>query len=148
MEFVHEPVLLNEVLEWMDVKPDGVYADGTSQTVLNNVTVEKAASSTTTEALAHVAGTAKLELAGNTKIDGKDTGVVGVNLAASGVTFTLNGGKVTGADVVLANGTSIGLKSKLTQTLYVKPATYDCDLMSQSQSLHQRCHQTARRYPP
>ena len=29
MEFVHEPVLLNEVLEWMDVKEDGVYADGT-----------------------------------------------------------------------------------------------------------------------
>ena len=29
MEFIHEPVLLNEVLEWMDVKPDGVYADGT-----------------------------------------------------------------------------------------------------------------------
>ena len=29
MEFIHEPVLLNEVLEWMDVKADGVYADGT-----------------------------------------------------------------------------------------------------------------------
>ena len=29
MEFVHEPVLLNEVLEWMDVKENGVYADGT-----------------------------------------------------------------------------------------------------------------------
>ena len=25
MEFIHEPVLLQEVLEWMDVKPDGVY---------------------------------------------------------------------------------------------------------------------------
>ena len=29
MEFIHEPVLLNEVLEWMDVRADGVYADGT-----------------------------------------------------------------------------------------------------------------------
>ena len=29
MEFIHEPVLLQEVLEWMAVKPDGVYADGT-----------------------------------------------------------------------------------------------------------------------
>ena len=29
MEFVHEPVLLNEVLEWMDVQENGVYADGT-----------------------------------------------------------------------------------------------------------------------
>ena len=29
MEFVHEPVLFHEVMEWMDVKPDGVYADGT-----------------------------------------------------------------------------------------------------------------------
>ncbi len=29
MEFVHEPVLLQEVLEWMDVKENGVYADGT-----------------------------------------------------------------------------------------------------------------------
>ena len=29
MEFSHEPVLLQEVLEWMDVKENGVYADGT-----------------------------------------------------------------------------------------------------------------------
>ena len=29
MEFIHEPVLLQEVLEWMGVKPDGVYCDGT-----------------------------------------------------------------------------------------------------------------------
>ena len=29
MEFIHEPVLLNEVLEWMNVKEQGVYADGT-----------------------------------------------------------------------------------------------------------------------
>ena len=29
MEFIHEPVLLQEVLEWMDVKENGVYADGT-----------------------------------------------------------------------------------------------------------------------
>lgn len=29
MEFVHEPVLLQEVLEWMAVNPDGVYCDGT-----------------------------------------------------------------------------------------------------------------------
>jgi len=29
MEFIHEPVLLKEVLEWMDVKPGGVYCDGT-----------------------------------------------------------------------------------------------------------------------
>lgn len=29
MEFIHEPVLLNEVLQWMDVRPDGVYCDGT-----------------------------------------------------------------------------------------------------------------------
>ena len=29
MEFIHEPVLLQEVLQWMDVQPDGVYCDGT-----------------------------------------------------------------------------------------------------------------------
>ena len=29
MEFKHEPVLLNEVLEWMNVQPEGVYCDGT-----------------------------------------------------------------------------------------------------------------------
>lgn len=29
MEFVHEPVLLQEVLEWMNVQPYGAYADGT-----------------------------------------------------------------------------------------------------------------------
>ncbi len=29
MEFRHEPVLLQEVLQWLDVKPGGVYADGT-----------------------------------------------------------------------------------------------------------------------
>ena len=29
MEFKHEPVLLNEVLEWMNVQPTGVYCDGT-----------------------------------------------------------------------------------------------------------------------
>ena len=29
MDFIHEPVLLNEVLTWMDVRPGGVYADGT-----------------------------------------------------------------------------------------------------------------------
>ena len=29
MEFVHEPVLLQEVLQWMDVRPGGAYADGT-----------------------------------------------------------------------------------------------------------------------
>ena len=29
MEFIHEPVLLNEVLTWMDVRPGGVYTDGT-----------------------------------------------------------------------------------------------------------------------
>ena len=29
VEFRHEPVLLNEVLEWMNVQPDGVYCDGT-----------------------------------------------------------------------------------------------------------------------
>lgn len=29
MEFRHDPVLLNEVLEWMSPKPDGVYCDGT-----------------------------------------------------------------------------------------------------------------------
>lgn len=29
MEFVHEPVLLNEVLQWMDVQENGVYCDGT-----------------------------------------------------------------------------------------------------------------------
>jgi len=29
MEFRHEPVLLREVLQWMDVRPDGVYCDGT-----------------------------------------------------------------------------------------------------------------------
>ena len=29
MEFRHEPVLLDEVLQWMNVKADGVYCDGT-----------------------------------------------------------------------------------------------------------------------
>ncbi len=29
MEFYHEPVMLSEVLTWLDVKPGGVYADGT-----------------------------------------------------------------------------------------------------------------------
>lgn len=29
MAFVHEPVLFHEVMEWMNVKPDGVYCDGT-----------------------------------------------------------------------------------------------------------------------
>jgi len=29
MEFRHEPVLLNEVLQWMNVRTDGVYCDGT-----------------------------------------------------------------------------------------------------------------------
>ena len=29
MEFRHEPVLLKEVLQWLDVKPGGAYADGT-----------------------------------------------------------------------------------------------------------------------
>ena len=28
-QFHHEPVLLREVLEWMDVRKDGVYCDGT-----------------------------------------------------------------------------------------------------------------------
>ncbi|MBR2719596.1 MAG: 16S rRNA (cytosine(1402)-N(4))-methyltransferase RsmH [Clostridia bacterium] len=29
MEFIHEPVLLNEVLQWMDVRQSGAYCDGT-----------------------------------------------------------------------------------------------------------------------
>jgi len=29
MEFIHEPVLLNEVLQWMNVRQGGVYCDGT-----------------------------------------------------------------------------------------------------------------------
>ncbi len=29
MEFIHEPVLLNEVLQWMDVREGGAYCDGT-----------------------------------------------------------------------------------------------------------------------
>lgn len=29
MSFVHEPVLLQEVLQWMPLRPDGVYCDGT-----------------------------------------------------------------------------------------------------------------------
>ena len=29
MEFRHEPVLLAEVLQWMNVQPDGIYCDGT-----------------------------------------------------------------------------------------------------------------------
>lgn len=29
MEFLHIPVLLNEVLEGLDIKPDGIYVDGT-----------------------------------------------------------------------------------------------------------------------
>ena len=29
MEFVHEPVLFEEVMEWMNVQPDGAYCDGT-----------------------------------------------------------------------------------------------------------------------
>lgn len=29
MEFIHEPVLLNEVLQWMNARENGVYCDGT-----------------------------------------------------------------------------------------------------------------------
>ena len=29
MEFRHEPVMLPEVIRWMNVRPDGVYCDGT-----------------------------------------------------------------------------------------------------------------------
>ena len=29
MDFHHIPVLFDEVMEWMDPQPDGVYADGT-----------------------------------------------------------------------------------------------------------------------
>ncbi len=29
MEFRHEPVMLNEVLQWLDARPGGAYADGT-----------------------------------------------------------------------------------------------------------------------
>lgn len=30
MEFVHKPVLLNETIEKLDIKPDGIYIDGTA----------------------------------------------------------------------------------------------------------------------
>ena len=30
MEFVHRSVLLDEVLEYLDIKPDGIYVDGTA----------------------------------------------------------------------------------------------------------------------
>lgn len=30
MEFVHKPVLLNETIENLDIKPDGIYIDGTA----------------------------------------------------------------------------------------------------------------------
>ena len=29
MEFVHKPVLLEEVIDGLAIKPDGIYADGT-----------------------------------------------------------------------------------------------------------------------
>ena len=29
MNFQHEPVLLQEVLQWINTRPDGVYCDGT-----------------------------------------------------------------------------------------------------------------------
>lgn len=29
MEFLHQPVLLNEVLEYLNIRPDGIYLDGT-----------------------------------------------------------------------------------------------------------------------
>ncbi len=29
MEFEHVPVLFNEVMEALDIKPDGIYVDGT-----------------------------------------------------------------------------------------------------------------------
>ncbi|MGN0789239.1 MAG: 16S rRNA (cytosine(1402)-N(4))-methyltransferase, partial [Christensenellales bacterium] len=29
MEFRHVPVLLNECIEGLDIKPDGIYVDGT-----------------------------------------------------------------------------------------------------------------------
>lgn len=29
MEFRHEPVMLQEAIQWMNVRPDGVYCDGT-----------------------------------------------------------------------------------------------------------------------
>ena len=30
MEFVHVPVLLQEVLQYLEIRPDGIYADGTA----------------------------------------------------------------------------------------------------------------------
>lgn len=29
MEFKHEPVLMNEVIEGLKIRPDGIYVDGT-----------------------------------------------------------------------------------------------------------------------
>lgn len=29
MEFVHEPVLYQQCIEGLDIKPDGIYVDGT-----------------------------------------------------------------------------------------------------------------------
>ena len=29
MEFIHKPVLFDQCMEGLDIKPDGVYADGT-----------------------------------------------------------------------------------------------------------------------
>ena len=29
MEFVHKPVLLNETIDCLNIRPDGIYVDGT-----------------------------------------------------------------------------------------------------------------------
>lgn len=47
MEFLHKPVLLNETIEALNIKPDGIYVDGTagggghSEEILNRITTGK-----------------------------------------------------------------------------------------------------------
>lgn len=109
----------------------GIAADGSSETTVTNVTVERAAKggAYTANALVNIAGSAKLEIAGTTKIDGKNVAGDGVNVAASKATFTVSGGMFTGtaagnADVALASGAKITLNMALTSEISVKPGAY------------------------
>lgn len=41
MEFVHVPVLLQEVLQYLEIRPDGIYADGTAGGAGHSLTIAK-----------------------------------------------------------------------------------------------------------
>lgn len=98
----------------------GIAVINDAETVLTNVTLER--TGTGTDPLVDISGNAKLELAGTTKIDAKNSGAVGVKVAASGATFTMNNITITGTEtaVELASGAMITVKSKLTSAISVK----------------------------